>query len=94
MDGDGARMTQQNYSAYITCTKLRDVRTGKAHDNCTALSTMVEAGHTERVQAHRSVGRTREKTDMPGTRMVQGEQRRTEILAMRGEKIRLTAHEK
>jgi hypothetical protein len=66
----------------------------KAHDKCTALPTMVETGHTERAQAHRSVGRTREKTDRPGTRMVQGEQRRTEILAMRGEKIRLTAHEK
>jgi len=50
---------------------------------------MVETSYTERVQAHRS-----EKTDRPGTRMVQEEQERTEILAMRGEEIRLTAHEK
>ena len=74
--------------------EARDVRTRKAHDKCTALLTLVEAGRMGKGQAHRSVGRTREKMDRPGTRMVQGEQGRTEILAMRGEEIRLTAHEK
>jgi hypothetical protein len=75
--------------------EARDVRTRKAHDKCTALLTLVEAGRTGKGQAHRSVGRTREKTDRPGTRrMVQEEQERTKILAMRGEEIGLTAHEK